>query len=167
MPEEVRTDRPFRPHANQGSNRRTSSEERAWNELYDSIRDRSSAEEVIKHLDADPESKRKHLALYLQAKATVRKCKAADVRNQRIAAFVRLAMAFLVMVPARLMFKMLVASRDLVIEFMPAVRKEPAAARSRALKGDPDFADATVRFPSAHTKQADAQGSNPPSSQAA
>ena len=50
---------------NTGSNRRTADEDRAWAQLYASVGQAATAEEVVKQLDADAEARRSHLALYL------------------------------------------------------------------------------------------------------
>ena len=69
--------------------RRTVEEDRAWAQLYASVGQAATAEEVVKQLDADAEAKRKHLALYLRARTTLREQRAAEARNLRIGAFVR------------------------------------------------------------------------------
>ena len=42
--------------------RRSADEDRAWSQLYAAIYQASAAEEVVKQLDADLQSKRNHLA---------------------------------------------------------------------------------------------------------
>ena len=90
-----------------GSNRRTADEDRAWAQLYASVGQAPTAEEVVKQLDADAEARRSHLALYLRAKTTLRERRVADARNQRIGAFVRSVVAIVVIGPFRLLRSLL------------------------------------------------------------
>lgn len=128
--------------------RRFADEDRAWSQLYAAVLQGqpSTAEEVIKALDADPKSKHVRLALYTHAKTTLRKQKAAEARQQRIAAFLRTVLTVLVVGPIRLLRSMLSTSADVAVEMLPPVRREPAASRTTALKQDPDFAQAQTRF---------------------
>ena len=147
MSEEVSQEQPPRPIAHLVS-RRSVEEDRAWAQLYAAIHQPSAAEEVVKQLDADAQSKRNHLALYIRARTTLREQKASEARNQRVGAFVRTALTFVVMGPLRLVAKAFVATRDVVMAAMPPVQKEPATARARALKNDPEFASSTDLFSS-------------------
>ena len=70
------------------STRRTAEDDRAWAQLYASVGQASTAEEVVKQLDADAQTRRSHLALYLRAKTTLRERRIADARSQRIASLV-------------------------------------------------------------------------------
>ena len=145
MSEAIDNERPPRP-IHSAPNRRSAEEDRAWAQLYAAIRHASAAEEVVKQLDADPQSKRNHLALYIRAKATLREQKAVDVRNQRIGSFVRRALTVLVAAPIRLLRNVLSTSTGVAVEMLPPVRREPARVRTAALKNDPDFASAKDRF---------------------
>jgi len=147
MSEEVSQEQPPRPIAHLVS-RRSVEEDRAWAQLYAAIHQPSAAEEVVKQLEADAQSKRNHLALYIRAKATLREHKVSEARNQRVGAFVRTALTFVVMRPLRLVAKALVATRDVAVAAMPPAQKEPAAARARVLKNDPEFASSTDLFSS-------------------
>src|SRR4029453_171078 len=106
-------------------NRRYAEEDRAWSQLYAAIGQTSTAEEVVKQLDADPQSKRIHLALYIRAKTTLREQKAADARVERIGAFVRHALDFIVLGPLRLLRAALSLGASVAVEAMPPVRREP------------------------------------------
>jgi len=128
--------------------RRSAEEDRAWSQLYAAIHQPSAAKEMVEQLDGDQQAKRNHLALYIRAKTTLREQKVADVRNQRIAAFVRLAMTVLVVAPLRRLRNMLATCMSVAVEVLPEVRREPAKARTVALKNDPDFARAKDRFSS-------------------
>ncbi len=57
-------------------NRRTAEEDRAWAQLYASVGQAATAEEVVKQLDADAPARHCHLALYLRARTTLRERKA-------------------------------------------------------------------------------------------
>ena len=147
MSEEVSQEQPPRPIAHLVS-RRSVEEDRAWAQLYAAIHQPSAAEEVVKQLDADAQSKRNHLALYIRAKTTLREQKVSEARNQRVGAFVRTVLTFLVMGPPRVVTKVYVAIRDVAVASMPPAQKEPAAARVRGLKNDPEFASSTDLFSS-------------------
>ena len=138
---------------NPGSNRRTADEDRAWAQLYASVGQAATAEEVVRQLDADAEARRSHLALYLRAKTTLREHRAADARNQRIGASVRTVMRSvaalltnLVMGPFRLLRSLLSTGSDVVVEMLPPARREPAKIRVSTLTRDPEFAKAAERF---------------------
>ena len=65
-------------------------EEKAWVSFYRrASKDPAIAAEVLAQLDADPEMKREHLALYLCCRESLRVQQARDARNQRIGQFVR------------------------------------------------------------------------------
>ncbi len=129
-----------------GSNRRTADEDRAWAQLYASVGQASTAEEVVKQLDADNEARRSHLALYLRAKTTLRERRIADARNQRIGAFVRSVVTIVVVGPFRLLRSLLSTGSDVAVEMLPPARRDPAKARVSTLTRDPEFAKAAERF---------------------
>lgn len=134
-----------RPHAH-GSQRRYVEEDRAWSQLYTAIGHPSTAEEVVKQLEADPQAKRTHLALYIRAKTTLREQKAVDARNQRIGSFVRWVLTSVVLGPFRWLRAARSVAAGVAIEALPPVRREPSRTRATALRGDPDFAPAKERF---------------------
>jgi hypothetical protein len=134
---------------NPGSNRRTADEDRAWAQLYASVGQAATAEEVVKQLDADAEARRSHLALYLRAKTTLRERRVADARNRRIGAFVRSVAAIVVAGPLhmlRLLRSLLSTGSDVAMEMLPPARRDPAKVRVNALTRDPEFAKAAERF---------------------
>ena len=140
-------------HCNPGSNRRAAEEDRAWAQLYASVAQACTAEEVVKQLDTDIEAKHSHLALYVRAKTTLRERRVADTRNQRIAAFVRTfarsVVAIVVVGPLhmlRLLRSLLSTSSDVAVEMLPPARRDPAKVRVSALTRDPEFAKAAERF---------------------
>ena len=141
---------PPRPHA-APPGRRCADEDHAWSLLYATIGQPSTAEEVVKHLDADLPSKRDHLALYIRARTTLRAHKAAEARRQRIGAFVRRALAAMTLLPLQRLRAALAYGAHMAVEALPPIRhqpqpREPAAARAAALRADPDFAQASGRF---------------------
>ena len=127
-------------------NRRTAEEDRAWAQLYASVGQAPTAEEVVKQLDADAPARHSHLALYLRARTTLRERKVIEARNQRIGAFVRSVVAFLVIGPFRLIRSVLSSGTDVAVEMLPPARKDPAKVRVSALTRDPEFARAAERF---------------------
>ena len=131
---------------NPGSNRRTADEDRAWAQLYASVGQAATAEEVVKQLDADAPAKHCHLALYLRARTTLRERKVIEARNQRIGAFVRSVVAFLVIGPFRQLRSLLSSGGDVAVEMLPPARRDPAKVRVRSLTSDPEFARAAERF---------------------
>lgn len=127
-------------------NRRTAEEDRAWAQLYASVGQAATAEEVVKQLDADAPARHCHLALYLRARTTLRERKVIEARNQRIGAFVRSVVAFLVIGPFRLLRSVLSSGSDVAVEMLPPARRDPAKVRVRSLTSDPEFARAAERF---------------------
>jgi len=140
--------------------RRSADEDRAWSQLYAAVRQPSTAEEVVKHLNADPATKRSHMALYIHASTTLREQKAVTARNQRIGAFVRLTVITVVFGPFRMLRRIWNAGRDVAVEAMPPVRREPAASRTPALRNDPAFAQATQAFESEAADSSTGQATN-------
>ena len=137
--------RPFSPKPS----RRSSEEDRAWARLYKDVAHACTAEEVVKHLDQDPEAKRSHLALYLSAKKTLRTQKVIDARNRRVGTFVRsilYILARLVLGPVRLLRSIASNSIDIAVGLLPAARRDPAKVRASALRRSPEFARAAERF---------------------
>ncbi|MDP1691750.1 MAG: hypothetical protein Q8L49_07340 [Burkholderiaceae bacterium] len=148
-PENAQPPAQFNPR----SNRRTAEEDRAWAQLYASVGQASTAEEVVKQLDADAEARRSHLALYLRAKTTLRERRVADARNQRVGAFVRTfvesVVAIVVVGPLhmfRLLRSLLSTGSAVAVEMLPPARRDPAKVRVSALTRDPEFAKAAERF---------------------
>ena len=127
-------------------NRRTAEEDRAWAQLYASVGQAATAEEVVNQLDADAEARRSHLALYLRAKTTLRERRIADARNQRIGAFVRSVVTIVVVGPFRVLRSLMSTGSDVAVEMLPPARRDPAKVRVRSLTSDPEFARAAERF---------------------
>ena len=146
MPAVVNPRQQSLPTHGESSSRSTTEEDRAWSQLYAAIHQPSAAEEVTRQLDADLQSKRNHLALYIRAKTTLRERKAEEARNQRIASFVRQVLTALVVVPVRALRNVLATSMSIALAMLPPVRREPAQVRSKALKSDPNYARAKDRF---------------------
>ena len=137
-------------HFKPESDHRTADEDRAWAQLYASVGQAATAEEVVKQLDADVEARRSHLALYLRAKTTLRERRVTDARNQRIAAFMRACaqsiVAIVVVTPASMLRSLLSSGRDVAVETLAPARRNPAKVRVSALTRDPEFAKAAARF---------------------
>ena len=118
-------------------------EERAWVSFYRRVRaDVAIATEVLAQLEADPESKRAHLALYLCCKESLRMHKARQSRNKRIGQLVRWLCHGLFIMPLQGMRRALHLSGDIAVECLPEPVKEPAVAQVRQLTREPEFAQA-------------------------
>ncbi|CAM3392339.1 hypothetical protein [Acidovorax anthurii] len=106
------------------SRRRTiaQEEERAWVSFYRRAKDATIASEVLEQLEADPEMKRDHLALYLCCREALRLQQAREARQQRIGQFVRWLFGGLFMRAPK-------AARDLAVACLPETRVEPANAQ--------------------------------------
>lgn len=122
-------------------------EERAWVSFYRHVgHDVTSAKEVLAQLDADPEMKRTHLALYLCCKQSLRMHKARQARSKRIGQFVRWLCRGLFVVPAQAVGRWLQLGGDLAVECLPETAREPAASQVRKLTQEPEFAQAASSF---------------------
>lgn len=122
-------------------------EERAWITFYRRVgHDLTSATEVLAQLEADPEMKRAHLALYLCCKQSLRVHKARQARNKRVGQFVRWLCRGLFIVPAQAVGRSLRLGGDLAVECLPETAREPAAPQVRKLTQEPEFAQAASSF---------------------
>ena len=118
-------------------------EARAWVSFYRRVgHDVTIATEVMNQLEADPEMKRRHLALYLCCKESLRHGKARRARNQRIGQFVRWLCRELLATPARLLRR----GADVALECLPETANEPAASQVRRLTREAEFARAQASF---------------------
>ncbi|WP_284620528.1 hypothetical protein [Aquabacterium humicola] len=98
-------------------------EERAWIGFYERVgRHPALAIEIMAVLDPDPDSKRRHLALYLLCKQSVRCHKAREARDRRIGELVRLVLRALILRPLRATRTAAARAADLIAAFAP-VRK--------------------------------------------
>lgn len=75
--------------------RRYADEDKAWSDLYRSIKDPAAAAEVVEHLESDEQTLRQHTALYLRSRETLRRERARVARNQRMGQVIRAAFAAL------------------------------------------------------------------------
>ena len=122
-----------------------SEEERAWVSFYRRVRhDVAIANEVLGQLEADPESKRSHLALVLCCKESLRVHKARQARNKRVGLFVRTLCHAMLVVPVQSLRRALRLGGDIAVECLPEPVKEPAVAQVRRLNRDPEFAQAAA-----------------------
>ena len=122
-------------------------EERAWVSFYRRVRaDVAIATEVLAQLEADPESKRAHLALYLCCKESLRMHKAHNARNKRIGLFVRWICHGAFVVPLQGLRRGMRLGGDIAVECLPEPGKEPAVPHVRRLVSDPEFANAAAGF---------------------
>ena len=122
-------------------------EERAWVSFYRRVRaDVAIATEVLAQLEADPESKRAHLALYLCCKESLRMHKVRSARNKRIGLFVRWLCHGAFIVPLQGLRRGMRLGGDIAVECLPEPGKEPAVPQVRRLVSDPEFANAAAGF---------------------
>ena len=126
-------------------------EERAWVSFYKRVgNDLALATEVLAQLDADPDMKRTHLALYLCCKESLRTHKARQARNKRIGLFVRWLCSELFVQWPNAWRRSLRQGGDIAVECLPDtakdVGKEPALAKTRQLTKEPTFATAQADF---------------------
>lgn len=126
--------------------RHDAEEDRAWFHLYRDAGKPSAAREVVHILDADPQERRSHYALYLRCRQTLREQKARQVRNQRIAAFVRLALAAVFVSPWRALRLLVTRGSEIALELLPQTRQEPASQQLRRLRKSTAFAKASAGY---------------------
>ena len=131
-------------------------EERAWVRFYRQVGNADIAAEVLVLLDADAQARHEHLALYLLCRESLRAHKARMQRHKRIGQFVRLAGRVLVAEPLAALRQGTARAIDLIVECLPELRREPAAAKVRQLRRDAEVAQAQAAF--------DAMGTRPPPS---
>jgi hypothetical protein len=122
-------------------------EERTWVTFYRRVdHDVALAGEVLAQLEADPEMKRNHLALYLCCKESLRSHKIRLARNKRIGLFVRWLCHGLFMRPALALRRGLQQSGDLAVECLPMAAREPARPQVRHFPRQAEFAQAHSDF---------------------
>lgn len=121
-------------------------EEQAWVGFYKRVGNPVVAAEVIQQLDADPEMKRAHLALYLRCKESLRMQKARLARNKRIGQFVRTLCGAWLVAPAHAVVRLLHHGRDIAVECLPQVAAEPAVRQVRKLTQKSEYAQAQSAF---------------------
>lgn len=122
-------------------------EEKAWVTFYRRVgHDATIATEVMSQLEADPEMKRSHMALYLSCKESLRSHKARQARNKRVGQFVRwLCHGLFVRMPLAVR-RGLRQGGDLAVECLPETIREPAMPQVRQLRRRGEFAQARSAF---------------------
>lgn len=137
-----------------------SEEARAWVGFYRSVgSDPAIATEVMLQLDADPEMKRAHLALYLCCKQSLRTHHARHARNQRVGHFVRWLSNSLILVPARALRNAFRQGGEMAIECLPDAAAEPALSQVQRLSQEPEFTRMQTSF---EAQSATSSVSSPP-----
>lgn len=122
-------------------------EERTWVTFYRRVgHDAALAGEVLSQLEADPEMKRDHLALYLCCKESLRNHKARQARNKRVGQFVRWLCHGLFVKPALALRRGLHRGGDLAVECLPTATREPAVPQVRRFPRQAEFAQANSDF---------------------
>ena len=138
--------------------RRTSvvaEEERAWISFYQRAgQDAALAAEVLAELDADVELKRRHLALYLSCRESLRVHALRDARNARIGSLVRRMLHTVCVAAPRSMVRKLKHGGDIAVACLPEVDAEPAIAQVRRLASGGGAERSHAAFePTADTRQ--------------
>jgi hypothetical protein len=132
-------------------------EERAWVGFYQRVgTDPSIAAEVMAQLEADPEMKRAHLALYLSCRESLRVHEARGQRNQRIGSFVRGTLNALFVGLPRAISRKLRRGGDVALACLPEIDSEPARHQVQRLVAEPEFNAARASFVSPAAAPADA-----------
>lgn len=121
-------------------------EERAWVRFYRQVGDADIAAEVLGLLDADAQARHEHLALYLLCRESLRAHKARLQRHKRIGQFLRLAGRVLIAEPLAALRRGTTRAIELIVECLPELRREPAAAKVRQLRRDAGVAQAQAVF---------------------
>lgn len=136
-------------------------EQKAWAGFYRRVGHPALALEILRQLEADPEMKRAHLALYLLCKEGLRLQKARQARHQRIGQGVRLLGGVLLTAPLHALRKLLQRSGDVFVACLPEVVREPAMPRVQQLSVDTEFAQAQTAFDGTAEAPAAAPGDRP------
>lgn len=141
-------------------------EERAWIGFYDRVdQNPSLAIEIMAQLDADPDSKRRHLALYISCRESVRNHKARQARDRRIGELTQFLFGALVLLPLSATRSVTTRTVDLLVTCVAAIRTLAQPASPRA--GRPTETDAGRRkvhrlTPTSSTPDRDGQAQMPP-----
>ncbi len=159
---------PEKPSSKSRRSNVASEEERAWVTFYRRVgRDAAIATEVLAQLEADPEMKRAHLALYLCCKESLRLHKARLARNKRIGQFVRWFCHGLFVRPLHALRRAGRQGGELVVECLPDAPREPATRHVRTLTREPEFARAASGFDQPATPSSEVAATQPSRAQAA
>lgn len=121
-------------------------EEKAWISFYRRAGNPDIAAEVMQQLESDPDLKRTHLALYLCCKESLRKDKARQARNKRIAQGIRGLLHAVFVAPVSALVRLVHHGADIAVECLPEVAKEPAARRLHKLAIKSEFVQAQSAF---------------------
>ena len=121
-------------------------EERAWVRFYRQVGQAHIAAGVLAQLDADAPARHDPLPRYLSCRESLRAHKARTQRNKRIGQFVRQLGCVLVVEPIRALRLKTSRAMDVLVECLPEMRREPAAAKVRQLRRDADVAQAHAAF---------------------
>lgn len=111
-------------------------EERAWVGFYRRVRnDAAIAAEVLGQLEADADSKRAHLALYLCCKESLRLAKARQARNRQFGKFIRWCCHRLFVAPIHSALHAWHAGGELAAACLPDVAGDSTRAEWRRPEG--------------------------------
>lgn len=108
-------------------------EDRAWIGFYRRVRsDPVTAAEVLAQLETDPESKRRHLALFLSCRQSLRNDKLRRARNRRAAQALKGCVATLFGVCIDMVMGLSRDGREIALELLPDPRSS-SEGRSRSV----------------------------------
>ena len=130
-------------YTNRSSSRRsvTLAEEQAWIGFYKRVGDAAVAAELIQYLEADPELKRAHAALYLRAKESVSRHKEREARAKRIGAFVRMVSGTVVIGPVNAVRRLFRAGGEVAIALLAGVcRRASGTSGARSWQSTAEYA---------------------------
>lgn len=138
--------KPYRPRRSSVEHE----EDQIWIRFYRSAGDADSAAELIDYLGSDPELKRKHAALFLKCKQTVRKARQRQAKARRIGHFVRVALRTVLVTPFLALRSALRLGGDIAVECLPEAGAdpavEPAVRRVKKLARKPVFVQDELVF---------------------
>lgn len=121
--------------------RRIAEEDRAWSHLYRSARDPAVAAEVVQHLHNDAEAARRHLALYLCCRQTLRAHKARIKRKQRIGRVLRRFINAIASTPAAVVRKLVRGNDYGSVKANSSLAAPQAVSRIRQMPGRIELAE--------------------------
>jgi hypothetical protein len=137
-------------------------EQRAWIGFYERVdRDPALAIEIMALLDTDADSKRRHLALYLSCRQSVRVLKARQARDRRIGELTQSLFRSLVLQPLAITRRLVARAADLLAACAPAgnaAARPPGRAATRAAEPTSDSAGRNVQRPLRGSAQPDRDG---------
>ena len=129
--------------------RRHPEEDRAWYHLYRDCGQVTLAQEIVRHLDADPQTRQLHAALYLRSRETILKHQGRQFRNARIANAIRATWHVLFARPAHGVMNLFRGVGGVAVELLPPPPEEPAVQQVKRIRKTKPFVAAAAEFSNA------------------